>query len=100
MRKICFDEPTISYDKLSYWDSISKIKGLFACVDIILSVMTLVYLDTEIYYHLKDTYDYSSSIITLIGATQYLGFFATSLICHHIVHKFSIFGLIILSQLF
>ena len=67
--ELCSDIAVISYDKLTYWDSISSVTGLFGCIDIILNGMTLVYLDTVIFYYLKDTFDLSTPMITLICAS-------------------------------
>eukprot|EP00347_Sterkiella_histriomuscorum_P013408 403364820 len=89
----------VYYDRLNYSHIFMTKRGFFACLTIIMNLQTFYYCDTILADHLKQQYNLNPSIISLIYAIQQVGFMTTAPITPNIVHRFSLVGVVITTQL-
>ncbi|CDW77432.1 permeases of the major facilitator superfamily [Stylonychia lemnae] len=86
------------FDKVTYSDIILTKRGFFACLTVIVNIQTFYYNDTILAEHLQSVYGFSPSIISLVYAIQQVGFMTTAPISPNIVHKFSLVGVVVVTQ--
>eukprot|EP00347_Sterkiella_histriomuscorum_P003180 403365284 len=97
--KIVAQAVTQKYDDVNYFHILSTGRGFFACIDIMLCCQMFNFCDTTLPDYLKDAYQFSPSLISLVYVAQNVAFVSTCFLAPILAKRYNLVLCVVIAQL-